>query len=51
MLYNHLDNNGDYDNKIMIMIIIAILVATIFAIYISLNIIKIIKRRGRHVYE
>jgi uncharacterized membrane protein len=43
-------NNNDDDDKIMIIIII-IIVATIIAIYISLDIIKIIKRRGRHVYE
>jgi hypothetical protein len=49
MLYSHLDNNDDDDDndddKIMIIII------TIVATYISVNIIKIIKRRGRHVYE
>jgi hypothetical protein len=47
MLYSHLDNNDDDDDKIMIII----LVATIIAIYASLNLIKIIKKRGRHVYE
>jgi small neutral amino acid transporter SnatA (MarC family) len=53
MLYSHLDNNDDDDDdKIMIMIIIMIIiVATIIAIYVSLNLIKIIKKRGRHVYK
>jgi hypothetical protein len=46
MLYSHLDNNDD-DDKIIIIII----VATIIAIYASLNLIKIIKKRGRHVYK
>ena len=44
MLYSHLDNNGDDDDDDEISI----------SIYISLNIIKIIKnikRRGRHVYK
>jgi hypothetical protein len=48
MLYSQLDNNDDDDDdKIMIII----LVATIIAIYASLNLIKIIKKRGRHVYK
>ena len=52
MLYSHLDNNDDDDDKIMIMIIIMIIiVATIIAIYVSLILIKIIKKRGRHVYK
>jgi small neutral amino acid transporter SnatA (MarC family) len=54
MLYSHLDNNDDDDDdKIMIIIIIImiIIVATIIAIYVSLNLIKIIKKRGRHVYK
>jgi hypothetical protein len=49
MLYSHLDNNND-DDKIMMKMMI-IIVATIIAIYVSLNQIKIIKKRGRHVYE
>jgi hypothetical protein len=49
MLYSHLDNNDD-DDKIMMKMMI-IIVATIIAIYVSLNQIKIIKKRGRHVYE
>ena len=48
MLYSHLDNNDD-DDKIMIIVIITI--CTIIAIYASLNLIKIIKKRGRHVYK
>ena len=40
MLYSHLDNDGD-DDKIIIIII----VASIIAIYISSNLIKIIKKR------
>jgi hypothetical protein len=48
MLYSHLDNNDDDDDDKIIMIII---VATIIAIYVSLNRIKIIKKRGRHVYK
>jgi hypothetical protein len=51
MLYSHLDNNDDDDDDKIMIIIIIIIVATIIAIYISLDIIKIIKRRGRHVYE
>lgn len=50
MLYSHLDNNDDDDDKIMMKMMI-IIVATIIAIYVSLNQIKIIKKRGRHVYE
>jgi hypothetical protein len=53
MLYSHLDNNDDDDDKMMMMMmmIIIIIVATIIAIYFSLNRIKIIKKRGRHVYK
>jgi hypothetical protein len=49
MLYSHLDNNDD-DDKIMMKMMI-IIVATIIAIYVSLNLIKIIKKRGRHIYK
>jgi hypothetical protein len=52
MLYSHLDNNDDDDKMMMMMMmIIIIIVATIIAIYVSLNRIKIIKKRGRHVYK
>lgn len=53
MLYSHLDNNDDDDKMMMMMMmmIIIIIVATIIAIYFSLNRIKIIKKRGRHVYK
>jgi hypothetical protein len=40
------DYDDDDDDKIIIVI-----VASIIAIYISPNSIKIIKKRGRHVYE
>jgi hypothetical protein len=46
MLYSHLDNNDDDDDDKII-----IIVATRIAIYASLNLIKIIKKRGRHVYK
>jgi hypothetical protein len=50
MLYSHLDNDDDDDDD-EIMIIIMIIVAMIIPIYVSLNLIKIIKKRGRHVYK
>jgi hypothetical protein len=48
MLYSHLDNDDDDDDD---KIIIIIIVAMIIPIYVSLNITKIIKKRGRHVYK
>jgi hypothetical protein len=49
MLYSHLDNDDDDDDDDKIIIII--IVAMIIPIYVSLNITKIIKKRGRHVYK